>query len=291
MPASSTQPLTDCVALITGANTGIGLVTARALARQGAQLFITCRNAEIAHSALQQIHTDSGNARVESLVMDLADFTSVRACAQAFLARDLPLHLLVNNAGLAGGRGLTASGFELAFGVNHMGHFLFTQLLQERIRASAPARIVTVASRAHFRATGLDWDALRQRTRSRTGLKEYSNSKLANVLFSAELGRRLAGSGVNTYALHPGVVASDVWRSVPWPIRPLMKLRMLTPEEGAKTSLYCATAAKVATDSGLYYDKCKSRPPSAMASDMALAAQLWQHSTQWAGLSVTGSAV
>ncbi len=292
MPANfpQPQPLSNSVALITGANTGIGLVTACALARQGAQLFITCRNAETAQAALQQIRADSGNPRVESLLMDLADFTSVRACAQAFLTRDLPLHLLVNNAGLAGGRGLTTSGFELAFGVNHMGHFLFTQLLQERIRASAPARIVTVASRAHFRATGLDWDALRKRTRSLTGVNEYNNSKLANVLFSAELGRRLAGSGVSTYALHPGVVASDVWRSVPWPIRPLMKLSMITPEEGAKTTLYCATSADVATDTGLYYDKCKPRTPSTMARDTELAAQLWQRSAQWTGFSDTGSA-
>ena len=287
--SSQPQPLSGRVALITGANTGIGLVTARALARQGAQLFITCRNAATAQAALQQIRAESGNPRVQSLVMDLADFTSVRACVQAFLAHDLPLHLLVNNAGLAGGRGLTASGFELAFGVNHMGHFLFTQLLQGRLLASAPARIVTVASRAHFRATGLDWDALRQRTRSVTGVTEYSNSKLANVLFSAELGRRLAGSGVSTYALHPGVVASDVWRSVPWPIRPLMKLRMITPEEGAKTTLSCATSAEVATDTGLYYDTGKPRTPSAMARDTTLAAQLWQHSTQWAGLTDAGA--
>ena len=279
------MPLTGRVALVTGANTGIGLVTARALARQGAQLFITCRNAETAQTALQQIRADSANPRVESLLMDLADFTSVRACAQAFLAHDLPLHLLVNNAGLAGGRGLTASGFELAFGVNHMAHFLFTQLLQERIRASAPARIVTVASRAHFRATGLDWNRLRRRTHSLTGLNEYSNSKLANVLFSAELGRRLAGSGVSTYALHPGVVASDHWRLLPWPIRSLMKLRMITPEEGAKTTLFCATSTNVAMETGRYYDSCRARTPSAMARDTALAAALWQHSLDWIGVS------
>ena len=101
--------------------------------------------------------------------------------------------------------------------MNHLGHFLLTQLLLERLRASAPARIVTVASRAHTRTSGIDWDALRQPTRTRTGIHEYAVSKLANVWFSAELGRRLAGSGVHTYALHPGVVASDVWRSVPWP--------------------------------------------------------------------------
>jgi NAD(P)-dependent dehydrogenase (short-subunit alcohol dehydrogenase family) len=283
MPASASpdRPLSGRVALITGANTGIGLVTARELARQGARLFITCRNDASARTALEQIRKDSGNPQVQALQMDLGDFASVRACAQAFLAHDLPLHLLINNAGLAGSRGLTASGFELAFGVNHMGHFLFTQLLRERIQASAPARIVTVASRAHYRATGLDWDALRQHTRSRTALDEYSNSKLANVLFSAELGRQLAGSGVTTYALHPGVVASDVWRAVPWPIRPLMKLGMISTEQGALTTLHCATAAAVGQETGLYYDKCQPRTPSAMARDAELATALWQRSAAW----------
>lgn len=277
----SDQPLTGRVALITGANTGIGLVTARTLARRGAQLFITCRSAAAARIARDRIREDSGNPQVEALHMDLGDFASVRACARTFLQQDLPLHLLVNNAGLAGQRGLTASGFELAFGVNHMGHFLFTQLLLERLQASSPARIVTVASRAHYRATGLDWDALRRPTRSRTALDEYANSKLANVLFSAELGRRLAGSGVTTYALHPGVVATDVWRAVPWPIRPLMKLGMISVEEGALTTLHCATSPDVGQHSGLYYDKCMPRTPSAMGRDGTLAAELWQRSAQW----------
>ena len=274
-------PLSNRVALITGANTGIGLVAARSLARQGAHLFITCRDQATARKALDDIRTASGNPQVEALTLDLGDLASVRACAQSFLARDLPLHLLINNAGLAGTGGITASGFELAIGVNHIGHFLLTQLLLARIKASAPGRIVTVASRAHYRATGLDWGALRQPTRSRTAITEYSNSKLANVLFSAELGRRLAGSGVTTYALHPGVVAFDVWRSVPWPIRPLMKLGMISTEQGAVTTLHCATAPQLAGESGLYYDKCQARTPSAMARDAALAAELWRRSLSW----------
>jgi NAD(P)-dependent dehydrogenase (short-subunit alcohol dehydrogenase family) len=273
--------LSGRVALITGANTGIGLVTACDLARQGAHLFITCRNLATARKALETIRSASGNTQVEALTLDLGDFASVRACAQTFLARNLPLHLLINNAGLAGSGGITASGFELAFGVNHMGHFLLTQLLLARIQASAPARIVTVASRAHFRASGLDWNALRQPTQSRTAIIEYSNSKLANVLFSAELGRRLAGSGVTSYALHPGVVASDVWRAVPWPIRPLMKLGMISTEQGAATTLFCATAPTLDGASGLYYDKCQARTPSTMGRDTALAAALWRHSLLW----------
>jgi NAD(P)-dependent dehydrogenase (short-subunit alcohol dehydrogenase family) len=275
------KPLSGRVALITGANTGIGLVCACELARRGAHLFITCRDAATSHKAQEQIRSASGNQRVEALEMDLGDFTSVQRCAQTFLGRDLPLHLLVNNAGLAGQRGLTASGFELAFGVNHMGPFLFTWLLRERLMASAPARIVTVASRAHYRATGLDWDALRQTTRTRTALDEYSNSKLANVLFSAELGRQLAGTGVSSHALHPGVVASDIWRALPWPIRQLMKLGMISVEQGALTTLHCATAGDVAGETGLYYDKCQPRTPSVLARDAALAAELWRRSAQW----------
>lgn len=279
--ADSSRPLLGKVALITGANTGIGRVTARELARQGAQVFIACRSAARAQPVIDELRGLGLAGSMELLPLDLGDFASVRACAQAFLARDLPLHLLINNAGLAGSRGLTASGFELAFGVNHMGHFLLTQLLLDRLRQSAPARIVTVASRAHKRVNGLQWDALRQGTRTRTGVLEYGVSKLANVLFSAELGRRLAGSGVTTYALHPGVVASDVWRSVPWPLRSLMKLAMISPEEGAATTLHCATAPALSSETGLYYDQCAPRPPSAVAQNTALAGELWQRSEAW----------
>ncbi len=280
-PLVPSTRLAGQVALVTGANTGIGFVTARELARMGAHVFIACRNAQRAQPALDAIRVASGNTQVEALALDLGDVASVRRCADTFLARGLPLHLLVNNAGLAGTRGLTASGFELAFGVNHMGHFLLTQLLLDRLLASAPARIVTVASRAHTRTDGIDWDALRQPTRSRTGVHEYAVSKLANVWFSAELGRRLAGTGVNTYALHPGVVASDVWRAVPWPFRSLMKLRMISTEEGARTSLYCATSPDCAGETGLYYDKCRLQTPSTLGRDTTLALKLWRESERW----------
>ena len=280
-PLVPSTRLAGQVALVTGANTGIGFVTARELARMGAHVFIACRNAQRAQPALDAIRVASGNTQVEALALDLGDVASVRRCADTFLARGLPLHLLVNNAGLAGTRGLTASGFELAFGVNHMGHFLLTQLLLDRLLASAPARIVTVASRAHTRTDGIDWDALRQPTRSRTGVHEYAVSKLANVWFSAELGRRLAGTGVNTYALHPGVVASDVWRAVPWPFRSLMKLRMISTEEGARTSLYCATSPDCAGETGLYYDTCRLQTPSTLGRDTTMALKLWRESERW----------
>ena len=281
MPQTNAKPLAGKIALVTGANTGIGRVTASELARQGAHVFVACRSAERAQAVLEEIRArpDGGNA--ELLPLDLGDFASVRECAKTFLARGLPLQLLINNAGLAGARGQTKEGFELAFGVNHMGHFLLTQLLLDRVKASAPARIVTVASKAHYRARGIDWQAVRERTPTATGLREYAVSKLANVLFSAELGRRLAGSGVTTYSLHPGVVATEVWRSLPWPLGWLLKLALISPETGAQTSLHCAISASAAAETGLYYDECCPRTPSRVARDEALARTLWERSEDW----------
>jgi NAD(P)-dependent dehydrogenase (short-subunit alcohol dehydrogenase family) len=233
--------------------------------------------------ALEEIRAAGGGRPVKCLALDLGDLASVRSAAREFLSVGHPLHLLVNNAGVAGAHGRTASGFELAFGVNHLGHFLLTQLLLDRLRASAPARIVTVASKAHYRAQGIDWEALRERTRSGSGLPEYSVSKLCNVLFSAELGRRLAGSGVTAYSLHPGVVATGIWRSLPWPLGPLIKLAMISPEKGAATTLHCASAPELERESGLYYDKCEAKAPSALAQDPELAATLWRKSEEWVG--------
>jgi NAD(P)-dependent dehydrogenase (short-subunit alcohol dehydrogenase family) len=281
MTNSAAAPLAGRVALITGANTGIGLTTAIGLAQQGAQVFVACRSSDKALLAVEEIQRASGNSRVAALSVDLGDLASIRACADAFLRQDLPLHLLINNAGLAGARGLTKSGFELAFGVNHIGHFLLTSLLLDRTKRSAPARIVTVSSKSHYSVSGIDWDAVRQRTKTRTALHEYGVSKLANVLFSAELARRLEGAGVTTYSLHPGVVASDVWRSVPWPFRSLMKLGMISTEKGASTSLYCATSAEAGAQTGLYYDECRAKEASKTGQDRALAADLWQRSEEW----------
>lgn len=283
MTQANAKPLAGKVALVTGANTGIGRVTAVELAQQGAQVFLACRSAERTQAVLEEIRAQPGGGSAEFLPLELGDFASVRQCAQTFLARGLPLHLLVNNAGLAGARGHTKEGFELAFGVNHLGHFLLTQLLLDRVKASAPARIVTVASKAHYRAPGIDWQAVRAPTRTLTALREYAVSKLANVLFSAELGRRLAGSGVTTYALHPGVVATEVWRSVPQPFAWLMKLALISAEQGARTTLHCATAAAAAAETGLYYNECHPKWPSRVAQDATLARTLWQRSEEWVG--------
>jgi retinol dehydrogenase-12 len=266
--------------LITGANTGIGRATAEGLARRGGKVFVACRSAEKGRAAVAEIAAATGNDAIAFLPLDLADLASVRNCAAEFLARGEPLHVLINNAGVAGARGLTKDGFELGFGINHLGHFALTTTLLDRLAASAPSRVVTVASDAHYQANGIDFEAVRRPTASRTGLREYAVSKLSNVLFSAELARRTEGRGITAYALHPGVVASDIWRRVPWPVRPLMKLRMLSTEQGAATSLYCATAPELDGVTGRFYVSSREREPSAAVTS-ELARALWDRSAAW----------
>ena len=268
--------------LVTGGNTGIGLATARGLAARGGRVHIACRSAARAQAAVAAITAATGSDQVSFLLLDLADLASVRACAQAVLTRGEPLHALINNAGMGGARGLTADGFELAFGTNHLGHFALTRALADHLAACAPARVVTVASDAHYRAPGVDFASLRRPTRSWTGLPEYAVSKLCNVLFSQELARRMAGRGVTSYALHPGVAASDIFRRMPQPFRSVIKLFMISPEQGARTSLYCATDPGLAGASGRFYDNCAEREPSPAAT-AGLACRLWEQSEEWAG--------
>lgn len=270
------------VAIVTGANSGIGRITARELALNGYHVFLACRSLERGQAVVDEIASLSGNsAKAEVLPLDLGDFNSVRRCAESFLARELPLHLLIANAGIAGNKGRTASGFEMTFGTCHMGHFLLTDLLLDRIKASAPARIVVVASEAHRDPKSIDFAKLKQNTKTLTGFPEYGVAKLSNVLFSSELARRLKGTGVTTYSLHPGVVATNVWRAVPWPIDRLMKYFMISDEEGAATTLYCALSPDVAGQSGLFYEECKLREPAPLAKDTELAARLWKESEAW----------
>lgn len=276
------RDLSGTYAVVTGANTGIGRVTAEVLAARGASVVLACRSEERTRPVLDAIRAAGGDATFEAL--DLGELASVRACAERLLAKGRPIDLLINNAGQAGQRGLTKDGFELTFGTNHLGHFLFTVLLAPLLVKAPHARIVNVSSKAHYDAKGIDFEALRKPTRAITGLPEYSVSKLANVLFTRELARRLGKrSNVRSYALHPGVVASDAWRKVPWPVRVIMKMGMLTNEEGAKTTLYCATSPEVADHDGRYYDSSREKKPSALAHDDDLANELWKKSVEWTG--------
>jgi dehydrogenase/reductase SDR family protein 13 len=271
--------------IVTGANTGIGKVTAKELARRGAQVIVACRSKDKTDPVIEEIRRDTGNASVEYVHLDLADLGSVRACAEALAARGTPIHGLINNAGMAGAKGLTKDGFELTWGVNHLGPYLFTRLLLDRVKQAGRARIVNVASASHYSASGIDWDALKQPTRSTGGLREYAVSKLSNVLFAKELARRLDGTGVTTYALHPGVVATDVWRRVPGPLRWVIKKFMITPEQGAVATLRCAADPALASQTGRYYDVGGTeKEPSKLASDAELAKTLWIRSAEWTGL-------
>ena len=266
--------------LVTGANAGIGYATATDLARRGGRVHVACRSAAKGEAAVAAIAAQTGSDQVSYLHLDLADLASVRRSAQAFLALGEPLHVLINNAGVGGQRGITADGFEQHFGVNHLGHFALTQALLPLLRDSGPARIVNVSSDAHFQPKDIDFTALRRRTKSVTGLPEYGVSKLSNVLYAQELARRLDPAVVTSSALHPGVVASEIWRRVPWPIRPIVTRRMLTVEQGARTSLYCATSPDLAGVSGRYYDSCRETEPSKVATP-ELAARLWEYSETW----------
>ena len=264
------------VCVVTGANTGIGKETARGLARMGAHVILACRSEAKAQAAIDDIRADTGNDAVEFHELDLASLAAVRDSALALAKRDLPLHVLINNAALAGVRGTTVDGWEIQMGVNHLGPFLFTMLLLDRLRASAPSRMVMVASRAHKRINGIDFEAQREKTRSVTGFPEYCVSKLANVLFARSLGEQLRGTGVTTYSVHPGGVASDIFRKVPQPLRWIIMKFLLTNEQGAQTSIHCATDPDLAKVTGRYYAKSREKKPAPLGRDDELAKRVWE---------------
>jgi len=266
------------VAFITGTTHGIGTVTAREIARAGYTVVMGCRDSARGEAVRSDIVAVTGNADVHVLRVDLADQHSIRACAAALLERFAALHLLVNNAGMMSAkRVLTADGQESMFATNHLGPYLLTRLLLDRLRACAPARIVVVASRAHMRST-LDLDDL-PLAHGFSAFSAYGRSKLANVLFTRALARRLAGSGVTVNCLHPGVVATNIVPSnspiLRW-LSPLAKPFMLSEARGARTSLKLALDATLDGVSGGYFDENGvAREPSAQARDDALGERLW----------------
>lgn len=277
------EDLAGVVAVVTGSNTGIGRTTAAELARRGANVVLACRSEAKTLQVLDDIKATTGNERVEFLRLDLADFSSVRRAAGELLARDRPVNLLVNNAGVAGQRGLTESGFEMTFGVNHLGHFLFTTSLLDLIVRSGPARIVNVSSGNHFNAKGIDFEAVRRSTRTFIGLKEYDVSKLANVLFTRALVNRLDPERVSVFSVNPGPVATDVWRRMPGPAYSIYRrvARLKSATEGARPTLHAATAGGIEPMTGTYFDEdCSPKEVSSVAS-AELADELWRRSEAW----------
>jgi dehydrogenase/reductase SDR family protein 13 len=260
---------------VTGANSGIGRALVKALAARGGNVILATRSEERTRPLLTDIRKQSPNARW--IHLDLADLSSVRQAAAEFLASGLPLDVLVNNAGIAGTHALSADGFDLTYATNHIGPFLLTNLLLPRLQESRQGRIVNVASAAHMMAKGIDWSSLeRRRTPKRSGLGDYGVTKLMNVLHAKELARRLGATAVTTYALHPGTVATNIWRAVPQPLQWLGKRFMSSEEEGAQTPLYCATAPELAHTTGRYYVNCREAGVNLLANDEALARELWE---------------
>jgi len=270
--------------VVTGANTGIGRVTALELAKMGARVVLAGRSRPRTEPVLEEIRRARG-PEPGFVELDLADLASVRRGAEAILSEHADLSVLVNNAGLAGHRGQTKDGFELTFGVNHLGPYLFTRLLLSRMVDNGACRIVNVASKAHYRASGFDWDALERTTATVTGLREYERSKLANVLFTKYLARHFEPERLSTWSVHPGVVASDIWRRVPSPVRWFMKRNMISNEEGAEGSILLASASDVEAPSGSYFSRTRPKDPNPLADDVALQDELWRRSATWVGLS------
>ncbi|MEW6126458.1 MAG: SDR family oxidoreductase [Acidobacteriota bacterium] len=269
--------------LITGASAGIGKVTARSLAEQGAQLVMVCRDRSKGEAALGEIKTQSGNSNIELLIADLSSLSAIRRLADEFKAKYNRLDVLINNAGVyIPKRALTVDGYETTFAVNHLAYFLLTNLLLDVLRASAPSRIVSVASEAH-KYGKVEFDNL-QGEREYKGVAAYSNSKLENILFTRELARRIAGTGVTANSLHPGAVATSIFRNTPKPLEWLIKLFTMSPEKGAQTSVYLASSSEVEGVSGKYFEKKKEKYPSRAAQDDELAKKLWEVSERLTGL-------
>jgi NAD(P)-dependent dehydrogenase (short-subunit alcohol dehydrogenase family) len=266
------------VVLITGATDGIGAAAARELARRGATLVIVGRNPDKTARVVERLRGETGNERVEGLTADLSAQPDVRRLAEQFRQRHDRLHVLVNNAGAVfHPRRLSADGLEMTFALNHLGYFLLTELLLDVLKASAPARVVNVASAAHRRAR-LDFDDLQNERRYRA-FQVYSQSKLANLLFTSELARRLRGTGVTANALHPGVVLSRFGAEAGWVGRLLRSLTWafsISPEEGARTVVYLAASPEVEGVTGEYFVEEKVAVSSAAARDEPAARRLWE---------------
>jgi NAD(P)-dependent dehydrogenase (short-subunit alcohol dehydrogenase family) len=271
--------------VVTGANQGIGKATAVALAAKGARVVLVARNAEKGKAALAEVQAAGVGVKgsAELIVGDLSSQEQVRRVAAELKASHDRLDVLVNNAGVfVPERHATVDGLEETFALNHLGYFLLTRELLDLLQATAGSRIVNVSSEAH-RGAKMHWDDLQsERTRYR-GFKAYGQSKLANVLFTYELARRLEGTGVTTNCLHPGVIGSGFGQTYGGAMSVLVKIArpfMLSPEEGARTSVYLASSPEVAGVSGKYFSKCKPVKSNALSYDVQSQQKLWSLSEQ-----------
>jgi len=276
--------------VVTGASDGIGLESSSQLAAEGHHLVMVGRNPQKLEAAVARVRRESPDAQVESFVCDFASFAAVRDLAAKLLASYPRIDVLVNNAGTVyDKRTLTEEGIEATFQVNHLSGFLLTELLLDRIVASAPARIVTTSSVGHFSGT-MDFDDLGFE-RGYQIMRAYGRSKLANVLYTRELARRLEGTGVTANCLHPGAVATNIWSGAPWFARPILavgkRLFMVSPAKGGARITYLATSPEVEGRTGGYYEQDELKEPAKLAQDAAVGERLVEVSRDLVGLTST----
>ena len=284
------QIMSGKTCIVTGANSGIGKETTVGLARMGAHVVLVCRNSEKGRAALADIQRESGSSKLDLLIADMSSLASVRALATQILEKYPRVDVLVNNAGTAiSKRALSVDGIEMTIAGNHLGAFLLTLLLLDRLKASAPSRIVNVSSEAQRRAQ-LDMDDIQFERRKYTGIAAYGQSKVLMNACTFELARRLEGTGVTANCLHPGVVATNIWHSgeadQPLFFKLLVRVFkpfMLNSKKGAEVSLYLATSPDVAKVTGEYFMKSKPAPPNPIERDPKVSAEIWQWSEKMTG--------
>lgn len=274
------------VCLITGANSGIGKAAAAELVKMGATLVMVCRNREKGDAALAEIRKQRDKSSVELMIADLSSLKAVRQLADEFRRKRSRLNVLINNAGLFNlRRHVTADGCEVTFATNYLSPFLLTNLLLDELKASAPSRIVNVSSVAHYDGH-LDFDDLNAES-GYSGFKAYSQSKLALILFTRQLAKKLEGTGVAVYSLHPGAVATNIWSRPAGPlgfITAVPKLFMARPKKGAETVVYLASSPDSEGASGEYYEKKRVKKSSRESYDSGVSERLWNTSMRLTGL-------
>jgi NAD(P)-dependent dehydrogenase (short-subunit alcohol dehydrogenase family) len=278
--------------IITGANTGIGKETAIDLAKRGARVIIACRNIEKGKEALKEIQEQGNSQQVYLQKLDLASLKSVREFAENIKKNEPKLDVLINNAGVMMCPYMkTEDGFEMQLGVNHLGHFLLTNLLLDLLTRSSPSRVVNLSSLGHKLTTRFNFENFVNNENTYGKIDAYAQSKLANILFTKELAKRLEGTGVTTYAVHPGSVKTELGRHTMMSIKvvelllkPIMLLTSKTPYQGAQTSLYCAVSEDLERVSGRYYADCAEATSSEASTNEQDAKTLWDVSAKLVGL-------
>lgn len=284
--------MTGKVCLITGATNGIGRATAKALVEQGAELFILCRNEEKGQALLDELRGLRPDAELSLLIANLGKMADIRRAAKQFLDTGKPLHLLLNNAGVVNTeRKLSADGIEETFAVNHLAYFLLTELLRERIVASAPARIVSVASEAHAFCKGVQFDDLEFARQKYKTFKVYGHSKLCNILWTRHLAKQLEGTGVTVNCVHPGAVSTGLGQQdnviIGKVLGLVLKPFFRSPDKGAQTSIYVATSPSLEGVTGEYFADCKPKRIKPWGKDDAAAEKLWSFSEAYTKTTVS----